>query len=498
MIQFFRAATNRSDETVAACLDCLGGFGSTVLLKAEARVSPSALLSIALALMAWAIFYPGILSVDSLYTYREALTGQFSDIRPPLLAFVLLIYLKTGGTLASFILLESLLGFLGVRLLLMAVMRLFPEPDGSIRREVFASVGLLLLSSPLTPMPIYFVTLWFDSWLVILLLWTLALLVEISMGTAKDSLRIGTLIILTSLVMLIRWNALVLYAPLAVAMYQIFSDKGFSHRARLGLAGTPLAICLLFFVFQYQVIGVRRAHNERVAFALDLASMIVSDAALCQDLPLESCHTIEGRITKDFIVGRGAIDHTLNQGLGTMEPAFLALASSPSLVHDLWLAATHRPVTYVRVKLLNFWDSVCPRDRYYFQAFMHPNNLNLSFNTRFEMARAKYLSMLHAVYEQPVLRFFSFVPLPWILINLTGIAACLRYKHRSEMLRSLSTLLYIPATYTGTYLLALTASDLRFLYPAMLLVQVILIGVVPAWWAANNRSRQPTSAVGNL
>jgi hypothetical protein len=379
----------------------------------------------------------------------------------------------------------------------MAVMRLFPSPMEH-SAEVFVSVGLLLLSSPLTPMPIYFVTLWFDSWLVILLLWTSALLLELSTFTAKDALRIGALIVLISLVMLIRWNALVLYAPLAVAMYQIFSDKGFSHRARLGLAGTPLAICLLFFILQYQVIGVRRAHTERVAFALDLASMIVSDAALCQDLPLESCHTIEGRITKDFIVGRGAIDHTLNQGLGTIEPAFLALASSPSLMNDLWLAATRRPVTYVRVKVLNFWDYVRPRDRYYFQAFMHPNNLNLSFNTRFEMARAKYLSMLHAVYEQPVLRFFSFVPLPWILINLTGIAVCLRYKYQAERLRSQSTLLYIPATYSGTYLLALTASDLRFMYPAMLLVQVILIGVVPAGLSAIARLLWPPAPLGNV
>jgi hypothetical protein len=257
----------------------------------------------------------------------------------------------------------------------------------------------------------------------------------------------------------------------------------------------PLVICLLFFVLQYQVIGVRRAHQERVVFALDLASMIVSDPKLCQDLPLESCHTITGRITKDFIVGRGAIDHTLNQGLGTMEPTFLALASSPSLVPDLWLAATHRPLTFVRVKLLNYWDYVRPRDRYYFQSFLHPNNMQLASDPRGEPVRNQLFVLLHGVYEHPALRFISFVHLPWLVINLAGLGLCFNCRSRCKQSRILGAVLLVPATYYGSYLLALTASDFRFMYPAMLLVQVVLIGVLPAWWAANDRSRRPGSVI---
>jgi hypothetical protein len=460
------------------------------LLNTGQKISASFLLSIALALTTWAVFYPGIFSVDSLYTYREALTGQFSDVRPPLLAFVLFLYLKVGGSLASFMLLESLLGFVGVRRLLLAVMQLFRALDG---REVVASGGLLVLSSPLTPMPIYFVTLWFDSWLVILLLWVISLLLELSMDTGKDLLRISAIIVLISLVMLIRWNALILYAPLAVAFYWILADKGFSQRARLLLPGMPLSVCLLLFVLQYQVIGVRRAHQERVALALDLASMIVYDPRLCQDLPLESCSTIVGRITKDFVVGRGAIDHTLNQGLGTMEPAFLGLASSDFLVHDLWLAATDHPQTYASVKLLNYWDYIRPRDRYYFQSFMHPNNMHLAFDPRSEPIRSQLFVLLHGVYEHPALRFISFVHLPWLVINLAGLALCCAYRFTYRQSRVLGTVLLIPATYYGSYLLALTASDFRFMYPAMLLVQIILIGLVPAWWADNVRSHQPAS-----
>lgn len=451
-------------------------------MHSRIRFSLSFVISIALALTVWAVFYPGIFSVDSLYTYNEAITGRFTDIRPPLISFMLFVFFRAGGTLGLFMLSESLLGFLGVRRLLLAITDLFSA--GKQRQELVASTGILILSSPLTPMPVYFVTLWFDSWLVILLLWTIALFLELSKTTKtvtlRDYTKIITILILISLVMLIRWNSLILYPPLILTWSIIIWNRFFSPRMFLALAISPLLICLFFFIFQYNVIGVARAHNERVAFALDLASMIVYDPAVCQTLPLQSCGLIQGKITSEFVVGAGAIDHTINQGLGTMEPAFIALILSSSLTHDLWLAAMHNPWTYATVKVLNFWDYIRPRDRYYYQSFMHRNNLNLSFDPRFEPVRSELFVLLHSVYEHPMLKFVSFVHLPWIVINLIGIAFCFMYKPKLAQLRILGTILFIPLTYYLSYLIALTASDFRFMYPSTLIMQVITIGFVAA------------------
>ena len=443
------------------------------------RLSSSFVIGIALALTVWAVFYPGILSSDSLFTYNAAITGKFSDIRPPLLSFMLFLFFKAGGTLGLFILIESLLGFLGVRRLLLAVTDLFSA--GQQRRELVASIGILILSSPLTPMSIYFVTLWVDSWLVIFLLWNIAFLLELSKTatveiTRRDNPKIIATLILISLVMLTRWNSLILYPPLILTWSIILRDKFYSRKILLALAISPLIICGLFFYVQYNVIGVTRAHNERVAFALDMASMIVFDPSICQTLPLESCETIQGKITGDFIVGAGAIDHTINQGLSTMEPAFIALTFSPSLLHDLWLAATHYPLTYGTIKVLNFWDYIRPRDRYYYQSFMHSNHLNLSFNPLFAPVRDEFFILLHAVYEHPVLKFVSFVHLPWMLVNLISVVLCFRYKQKLEQLKILGAILLIPATYYLSYLLALTASDFRFMYPSTLIMQVLTIG----------------------
>jgi hypothetical protein len=455
------------------------------------RFSPSLVIGLALAVTVWAIFYPGILSTDSLYTYDEAVTGRFTDIRLPLISLILSLFFRAGGTLGLFVLLESLLGFLGVRRLLLAITDLFFV--GPRRQELVASIGILILSSPLTPMPVYFVTLWFDSWLVIFLLWTMALLLELSKTvttepTLRDYPKIIAILILISLVMLTRWNSLILYLPLTLTWSIILWGRFFSRRTLLALAILPLGIYLLFLIFQYNVIGVRRAHNERVTFALDLASMIIYDPSICQTLSLESCGTIQGKITSKFIVGAGAIDHTINQGLSTMEPAFVALTFSPSLTHDLWLAATHYPLTYGTVKVLNFLDYIRPRDRYYYQSFMHPNNLNLSFNPRFEPVRNKLFILLHKVYEHPILKFLSFVHLPWILVNLTGIAFCFKYKQKLEQLRILGMILFIPAAYYLSYLIALTASDFRFMYPSTLIMEVITIGLISTLQNPKNRT----------
>lgn len=457
------------------------------------RLSSSFVISIALALTVWAVFYPGIFSADSLYTYNEAVTGRFTDIRPPLLSFMLFLFLKAGGTLGLFILMESLLGFLGVRRLLLALTDLFSA--GKQRRELVASIGILILSSPLTPMPVYFVTLWFDSWLVIFLLWTIAFLLELSKtvtsreATRRDYPKILAILILISLVILTRWNSLILYLPLILIWSTILWDRFFSRGILLTLAISPLLIYLLFLIFQYNGIGVRRVQTERLPFALDLASMIIYDPSVCRTLPLQSCGLIQGKITSEFIVGTGAIDHTMNQGLSTMEPAFVALTLTPSLPHELWLAATHYPWTYGTVKVLNFWDYIRPRDRYYYQSFIHPNNLNLSFNPSFDLVRNELFILLHAVYEHPILKFISFVHLSWIIINLIGIAFCFIYKQKLEQLRILRAILYIPAIYYISYLIALTASDFRYMYPSTLIMQIMAIGFISTLPNSKKRSK---------
>jgi hypothetical protein len=445
------------------------------------RFSPSRAISLVLALTVWMVFYPGTLSVDSLSTYHEAITRNFTDARPPFFAFVLFLFLKAGGTLGLFTLLGCLLGYLGVRRLLLAVTNLFGVERK--RREIIASMGILILSSPLTPMPIYFVTLWFDTWLAIFLLWTIALLLELRRELVENASemnwsKIFVVLILIVLVMLVRWNSVILYPALILAGFGAMRDRIVSRRILFALAISPLAVYILFLAAQYGILGVTRAYQERIVFALDLASMITHDPSICATLSLQSCDIVQGNITPQFIVGAGAIDHTLNQGLGTIEPTFVELALNPFLPNDLLQAGMGFPRTYGTVKLMNFLDYLRPQPRYYFQSFIHPNNLGLSLNSRFTFVRHRYVEILRLVYTHPVLKMFSFAHITWVILNLAGILYCLVFKQDSRRHIFLCLILIVPMLYVLSYLLALTASDFRFMYPSTLLVQAITIGLI--------------------
>jgi hypothetical protein len=455
----------------------------------------SRILSFIFALTTWAIFYPGILSVDSLSIIREARLGDFSDIRAPFITIMLSLFLRTGGTLGLVTLLQCLLGFFGLRRLTLAITELFFVEK--MKQEWVASSVIVVLTLPWTPMPVYFATFWLDTWLAILSLWVVALLLELAHETStvvsgKNQVKIFLLITLMVFIMLTRLNAPILYPVLTLGLLNVIWKKPISRKALLALALCPLLFYLAFVLLQYKFLGVRRAHQERIVLALDLASMLTYNPSICQTLSLQSCELIQGQLSPQFVAGNGAIDHTLNQGLGTMEPAFVKLAFSSFLFQDMWSAAQHYPETYGAVKVLNFLDYIRPRDRYYYQAFMHPNNLGFVLNSRFDRVRNELFVLLHAVYEHPILKFFSFVHLPWLIINLIGIVFCLVYKQKSEQLKILGPVLCIPATYYGAYLIALTASDFRFMYPSTLLVQAIVLTLLAqtiAWWATAGRRR---------
>jgi hypothetical protein len=438
--------------------------------------SPSLFLSLSLALMTWLVFYPGIFSVDSLVTYQEALSGEFSDIRSSFLTILFSLFLKAGGQVGLLALLMCLAGFLGIRRLSLAVI----HPLTGVKRfqELSVSTVVVLLVSPLTPLAIYLVTFWFDTWLMLLLIWALALLLELwneqdLVSYPKNRGKLFTLVILVAMILLARPNSILLYPFFVLALISIPGFIIIPRRILLVLTLFPLLFFLFYIPVQYNLIGVKRVNPEKVAVALDLASLLTYDRSICDEVRLSSCELVIERFPQNFYVGKGAIDHTLNHGLVKTEPAFASLMASPGIYHDLWLAASHYPWSYIKVKVLNFLDFIRPRDRFYFQSTTHPNSFGLHLSFRFQEVRNTLYRIMHTVYQHPLLRFFSFVPFPWMLVALVGMGRGIYAGKKNQQAWFLGMILLIPLAYCFSYLLVMTTSDFRFVYPAILLVQVI-------------------------
>jgi hypothetical protein len=298
---------------------------------------------------------------------------------------------------------------------------------------------------------------------------------ENTIFSRRDIFSVLLIDILILLIMLIRWNAVVLYPILVLLLTFILLHRSVSRKWLVIVAVSPLLAYFIFLSVQYNIVKVKPVHAERVVMALDLASMIVYDPSVCESLKLSSCNLIQGKITPEFVVGNGAIDHTINQGRRRMEPAFIRLADSQSLKDEMYQAAMSFPLTYGKVKFLNFLDYLTPRPRYYFQSFIHPNQLGVYPNLRFDSVRNWYVTLLHSVYTHPILKMVSFAHITWMLLGMGLLSHSWVLNHHSTRHVILGGLLLVPLCYEFSYLLALTASDFRFMYPSTLLIQIITI-----------------------
>ena len=75
------------------------------------------LLTVAAALVLWRLFFPALMSADTMTQYGQALTRQYSDWHPVFMSVVLSLVLGLGGTVGLFMLFQCLAGVFGIRAL---------------------------------------------------------------------------------------------------------------------------------------------------------------------------------------------------------------------------------------------------------------------------------------------------------------------------------------------------------------------------------------------
>jgi hypothetical protein len=128
-------------------------------------------LTAAVALGLWRVFFPGLMSADSIAQYGQALTGQYNDWHPPLMAIVLHQCFRIGRGIGLVTFVQCVAGLLGVRALAAAWLdrgRRDPPPapaavaaavlSGDLLERLLgggdSGVGVCRLAAPLHPTPV--------------------------------------------------------------------------------------------------------------------------------------------------------------------------------------------------------------------------------------------------------------------------------------------------------------------------------------------------------
>ena len=453
------------------------------------------LLCCAVAAATWLAFYPTVFSRDAFYMLLSAVEGKYNDIHALLIPLAVAAVLRMGGDIGLVTLAQVLFGFLGIRRLVLALSRLLGVVDAR-KAELGVFVVVAALASPLSPLPIYLATLWSDTWLAVFLLWWLRLVIELQQGyTARwgTAWRLTLVLLLTALILLVRYNDIVLY-PIMAALLAIALGRSVPRRTiRYGALLLPLLAAAAFLSGAYALIDIGRGHAEHAVYALDLASMMLRAPTICQDLSLHTCEIVLGEFPPGFRAGDGAISLTFSQSrLQQLQP-FMELFFHPRLEEDFSIAARDHPGLLFQVKLLNFLDYIGPdRSQFFFQNTIIPQDIRFLPGQAFADPAASWFMAVRRVHQSPWLSWLSFVHAVWLLPCVIGVIAL---GVRLAIRRAASDafwlgLLCVPASYYGSHIIALTTLEFRFMYPSTLLMQVGTITAL-AWLLTGRRVKRP-------
>ncbi|MGI8495683.1 MAG: hypothetical protein ACR2L1_10295 [Pyrinomonadaceae bacterium] len=422
-------------------------------------------LLITLAYLIWRIYYPGIMSPDSIEQYGQALKNDFVDWHPPLMSLILALTFKVGGGIATLIFFQCLAALFGLRSTVALLLQFFSDMSISKSKSKFIGTifTVVFLAPFLTPYLFISVIFWKDAWLSIILLWIVSYFTWLFLNIgifSKRSFIVHLLIlsfISTSLV-LIRHNIMVTIPVICLLTAFLCGRK--LNRVGYALGFVPLILAFSINPVVDYLFNVQHVKAGNLIVATDLTTMV----RLFPELEPEYPATIKHRTTprpnpKDLIIELGNDNEELrNEYLKTFSNHPIKLLAAKS--HRFGQMLTYENA--LKQKLA--YDIIL-------------NQYGLKTNEDYSEIRYKLNDLSSKTENKWYFIWFSGLHIVWIVINLLALIYFLYRTLIKRDTHSLYTLLLllIPLSYYSSYLLSATTSDYRFMYPATLLTQVIVL-----------------------
>lgn len=419
------------------------------------------------------------MSRDSILQYHQAMTGQFTDVHPPIMAITLRACLKIGVGLGGLMFVQAVLGTLAVHEFswqLIRVRKSWEEP-GKFRWIPLVTVCILLL--PITPLMFYLMTFWKDAWEAIALLWSMAIALVIwREGKRFSAARfVGCIVglsIISTVALLARHNALVLLPVICVLFWLVGRQR--SRKAAWYALSAPIATYVVVSLAISQLFVIRAMHVEDQVMALDLVGLCARDEATAKRLPYTYGHIA----IKDF---------RERYKPGHVEPLFWDdpkivtadyLRDRNQLHSEYWRALRQFPLQLIAIKLRAFY-ALLRHQEYWVAAGQEKLDGAPALNARFATLRKALLQASMLVWNTRPLNWIAGVQIFWIGIAVLLLIRAL-YRGPRET-RSIQVMLVLTAlVYDLSYLPATVSTDYRYLYPATLLVQAMVITGMLQWF----------------
>jgi hypothetical protein len=446
--------------------------------------------------LVWSVYRPGIMNVDGIWIYAQALRHTFEDWQPVYIAIGLSWLVPLGVKLAHITLAESLLTCLGIqRLAAHTVRRLAAVSDRTAHR--IGLVTLLLLLLPVTPLAYYLTYFGSDGLLAVVLLWYAVFWLVSherfpSAGPRERVLRAGGLTALAGLAILMRPNAVVLlpiFAGLLFALYGRTRWQAALIWCVLLVAIRPTASAVV-----YSCYDIDRVHPEDQVMALDLIGLAIMRPDALAHLPLTSASLDGDRYKREYVWG--VVDPLYPWGHEPIVKPGFARDGHEAITAEYRQAWRKFPGTLALVKLRAFLAYLLEPQPYWHNVGIDPNDLGLFHTPKRQPVRDLHAAADHLVYVNPVLQWISARHVLWLGLNVAAVAA-LAYMLRRRASRAATgvlLMLLVPLGYYLSFALAITTNSYRFMYPSTLIVQAVLVALAVnalRCWLARAAERLP-------
>lgn len=433
------------------------------------------------------IFYPANMSPDSIDQYGQALSSEFNNVHPPIMAIILSFIIRLGGNIGLLMLIQSVLGSLGVFYLSFVVAR--SQKLTSCVACIVAAFIYILCVSPVSPLSIYLTTFWKDTWTLIFFLWIISLSIHLILSEDISNICfVSILIIILSLmgvVMIVRHNTIVM-APLFIAFifFLLKIKRKFDIKVCILLCLIPLIVLFSSNFIINKYFDVKKMDMWRQVVVLDLIGMVVSNESLCDDLAF-TCSHLDDTYRDRYVFG-------FNGPILYQKPPIIKGGywnSKDELFREYKAAFFNFPADWLHVKFLAFMGLIdCRRTIHWFYTGIHRAQYKriadskdwLQQNEQLSGLRDLLVNSLRKVEQHAVFRWISAVHLVWIGFNLflsTLFALWYLYSRRASMLLFFLLSLF-PLSYYFSYFLATVEFSFRFMYPSTLVIQVCIVSYI--------------------
>lgn len=443
----------------------------------------SLLLTASIGIVIWLVFYPGIMSYDSLLQYNQAENGAYTTWHPPILPMVLRLLMRMGLDIGAMMLVQCLVGILGIRQALLVVIEFMTGQRTA--RTYWAATGLTMaILSPLTPTTFYLMTFWKDCWTAFLLLWVVALSLKLWLDAPplterRFALRLGVLIAVMTLAALPRHNTLIVTPVLGLLLWQLFRRRGIRRPwpAIILPLLMPLAVEAAL-EFNPRVLKTYPANHVKV---MDLLGICVRFPEERVHLPYVCGNMHEGI---DLHYRFGDITPIAADHPETINVELLTDELNPELNTEYRRAILRFPLKLLCVKSLAFAQMLAPASAG--SSYLHRGTFSDDFDLEmldvFRPVRDGYARAIETVAEVPWTGWVTW-HITWLGANLVLLALAtwryMRWRRPADLFWLL--VLLVPVVYTFGFFLASVALYYRYLYPSTLLAQVLVAGSGYAW-----------------